>query len=65
LILAAGITAVVHQTMSEAGPSLRMVATEHGNMGDPVRALIRENKVGMLTTYIDKMSARLLQNTSR
>lgn len=60
LILAAGISAVMHQTMTEAGPSVRLVATEPGNMGDPVRALIRENKVGMITTYIDKTSAKLM-----
>ncbi len=58
-ILAAGITAVVHQTMSEQGPNVRMAVSEHGNMGDPMRALIRENRVGMLTTYIDKMAARV------
>jgi twitching motility protein PilT len=58
-ILAAGLTAVVHQTMTEQGPNVRMAATEQGNMGDAVRSLIRENRVGMLTTYIDKFAARL------
>jgi len=47
--------------MSEAGPSVRMIWTEPGNMGDPVRSLIRENKIGMITTYIDKVSAKLLR----
>jgi twitching motility protein PilT len=59
LIAAAGLTAVVHQTMTETGPNIRMVVTEPNNMGDPVRSLVRENKVGMLGTYIDKMTARL------
>ncbi len=59
MILAAGLTAVLHQTMTESGPHVRLVTTESGNMGDPVRALVRENKVGMLGTYIDKMTARL------
>lgn len=59
LIMAAGLTAVVHQNMTETGPNLRMVVTEPNNMGDAVRVLVRENKVGMLGTYIDKMSARL------
>lgn len=59
LIMAAGLTAVVHQTMTETGPNLRMAVTEPNNMGDPVRSLVRENKVGMLGTYIDKMTARL------
>jgi Tfp pilus assembly pilus retraction ATPase PilT len=58
-ILAAGITAVVHQTMTEQGPNVRMCVAESGNMGDPLRALIRENRIGMLTTYIDKMAARV------
>jgi Tfp pilus assembly pilus retraction ATPase PilT len=58
-ILAAGMTAVIHQTMTEAGPHIRMVSTEPNNAGDAVRALIRENKVGMLNTYIDRMTARL------
>jgi twitching motility protein PilT len=59
MILAAGLTAVVHQTMTDTGPLVRMVATEQNNMGDAVRSIVRENKVGMLGTYIDKMSARL------
>jgi Tfp pilus assembly pilus retraction ATPase PilT len=58
-IMAAGMTAVIHQTMTEAGPHIRMVSTEPNNAGDAVRSLIRENKVGMLNTYIDRMSARL------
>lgn len=58
-ILAAGLTAVVHQSMTDVGPNLRMVVTEPGNLGDPVRACIRENRVGMITTYIDKMAAKL------
>jgi len=58
-IMAAGMTAVIHQTMTETGPHIRMVATEPNNAGDAVRALIRENKVGMLNTYIDRMTARL------
>jgi twitching motility protein PilT len=58
-ILAAGITAVVHQSMTELGPNLRMCVAEHNNMGDPIRACIREGRVGMLTTYIDKFAARI------
>ena len=58
-ILAAGITAVVHQTMTDVGPNIRMCVSEPHNMGDPLRACIRENRVGMITTYIDKMAARL------
>jgi twitching motility protein PilT len=62
MILAGALTAVVHQTMTETGPHMRMVVTEPGNMGDAVRSIVRENKVGMLGTYIDKMTARLNLN---
>lgn len=62
-ILASAITAVAHQQMMENGPSLRMVVTDPSNMGDPVRALVREGRVGMLGTYIDKMTARMRSST--
>ncbi|MDR3449149.1 MAG: ATPase, T2SS/T4P/T4SS family [Alphaproteobacteria bacterium] len=58
-MLAQGLTAAWHQTLGAAGPYLRYVFTEENNNGDPVRALIRENKVGMINSYIDKQAARM------
>lgn len=58
-ILAAGLTALTSQTMTQHGPHVKYVYTEPDSPGDPVRSLIRENKIGMMSTYIDRIEARL------
>ena len=58
-ILAAGLTGLIYQTMKETGPWLKYLFTEPDSPGDPIRSLIRENKIGMISTYIDRISARL------
>ncbi len=58
-MLAQGLTAAWHQTLSATGPYLRYVFTEENNNGDPVRSLIRENKHGMVNSYIDRQVARM------
>lgn len=63
-ILAAGLTAVIHQTMKDAKPWLRYIFTDAGGFGDPVRAIVRENNIGTLSTYIDRTEAKLLTRMS-
>jgi twitching motility protein PilT len=58
-MLAGSLTAIIYQTMKEAGPILKYLYTEENAPGDPVRNLIREGKIGMLSTYIDRTEARL------
>jgi Tfp pilus assembly pilus retraction ATPase PilT len=58
-MLAQGLTAAWHQTLGSSGPFLRYIFTEENNNGDPVRALIRDNKVGMINSYIDKQAAKM------
>jgi twitching motility protein PilT len=58
-ILAQGIMALLFQTIREDGPFIRYLFTEENAPGDPIRTLIRENKVTMISTYIDRIAARL------
>lgn len=58
-ILAGCLTALLHQTLKEDGPFVKYLFTEENAPADPIRSLIRENKIGMMSTYIDRISARL------
>ena len=63
-LLATGLTALVTQALGETGAHLKYLYTEENTPGDPVRSLIREAKIGMLSTYVDRISARLQMATS-
>ncbi len=58
-MLGSSMTALVFQTMKEDGPFIRYLFTEPDAPGDPIRSLIREGKVTMISTYIDRIAARL------
>jgi twitching motility protein PilT len=57
-LLASGLAAVVYQSFLPHSVDLRMYVTEAGNLGDPVRALIRERHIGQATTFVDQQMAR-------
>jgi Tfp pilus assembly pilus retraction ATPase PilT len=63
-MLAAGLTALVNQSLTDLGPDLKYICTEENSPGDPVRSLIRDGKIGMLSTYVDRISARLQAGTA-
>lgn len=58
-LLAAGLTAVMHQQLLPDRLATRFYITEEGNLGDPVRGNIRSGQIGQLATYIDKQMARV------
>ncbi len=60
-MLATSLTALVTQNLKETGVDLKYLYTEENSPGDPIRTLIREGKPGMLTTYVDRIGARLAQ----
>ncbi len=59
ILLAAGLTAIIHQHILAHSIQPRLVVTEPGNFGDPIRALIRGRHIGQITTFVDQQMARM------
>jgi len=57
-LLASGLAAVMYQSFLNHSVSLRLYVAQAGHLGDPVRALIREQKIGQVTTFVDQQTAR-------
>jgi twitching motility protein PilT len=54
------LTAVIHQRLGAFGPSMKVVVTEKGNAGDPVRNCVRENTMKLLGTQVDMQTKRFV-----
>jgi twitching motility protein PilT len=61
LLLATGLTAVIHQTLTPLGLRAQFYITEPGNPGSPFRASIRDKRIGQTQTFIDQQMAILGQ----
>ncbi len=57
-LLASGLTAIMHQSFLSHSVGVRLYVTESPNLGEPVRALIRERRIGQITTFVDQQEAR-------
>jgi twitching motility protein PilT len=62
LLLAAGLTCVLHQGFAASGLFAQFMITEADNPGSPIRAMIRDKRIGMTRTIADQQMARLIQN---
>jgi twitching motility protein PilT len=62
LLLAAGITAIIHQSFTSLGLYANFYITEPNNPGVPFRTVIREKRIGQCRTFIDQQMALLSQS---
>ena len=62
LLLAAGLTAVVHQQLTSVGLNASFMTTEAGNPGSPIRALIRDKRIGQTRSFSDQQMALLMRD---
>ncbi|MGE3624220.1 MAG: ATPase, T2SS/T4P/T4SS family [Bdellovibrionales bacterium] len=62
LLLAAGLTAIVHQQLSPLGLNSHFLITEPNNPGAPIRAVIRDKRIGQCRSYYDQQMALLMKS---
>jgi twitching motility protein PilT len=61
LLLAAGLTAVINQSFGPTGIHANFMMTEQNNPGSPIRALIRDKRIGQSRTFADQQMALLMR----
>ena len=62
LLLAAGITAVIHQSLTPLGLHTKFFVTEPNNPGSAFRAVIREKRIGQCRTFCDQQMALVMKS---
>ncbi len=62
LLLAAGLSCVIYQTFTPSGVFAHFMMTEADNPGSPIRAMIRDKRIGQTRTIADQQMAKLIQN---
>lgn len=60
-LVAEGVAAVFHQTLTHNGPDLSFLFTENSG-SDPIRQCIRTQKLHMLNSYIEQQQIQLQNN---
>ncbi len=61
LLLATGLAAIIHQTITPIGLKAHFYITDPSNHASPFRACIRDKKIGQTRTFVDQQSALLMQ----
>jgi twitching motility protein PilT len=62
LLLAAGLSCAIYQTFTPSGLFAHFMMTEADNPGSPIRAMIRDKRIGQTRTIADQQMAKLIQN---
>ena len=61
-LLATSLTAVFHQTLTQAGLQSRFLILDQGTQSLAIRHLIRDNKIGQIASAMDQQYAQLMNN---
>ena len=62
LLLAAGLTAILHQTLTPIGLNAHFLITELNNPGAPIRSVIREKRIGQCRSFYDQQMALMMKS---
>lgn len=61
-LLATGLTAIIHQTITQHGIQAQSFITDSINVSSPFRNCIRDKRIAQIRTFIDQQQAFLMQS---